>query len=602
MTLLLLLDGSGADNTADAQVAGVATLTANVNITAFASASLGGVGAFMVDQIPPTANLSGTSTLFANVTVDLDVYRSMIKADNPTGYWRLGESAGTTATDSSGNNRHGTYVATPTFNVAGALRGTSNKAITLNGSTQYVDLGSNAALNPTAATTVEAWFKTTSAATMNIYRWRSSGVDLRINGGTLQGVVYNASTSALLNSPRKYNDGKWHHAALTFDGTTVRLYVDAYLVASAALAGPVFYDTVTSGAAIGRDGNASSGYWSGSLDEVALYGTALSLAQIQARVARGAYQTGWFWDTPLASPRGSATAATANGVIYLIGGNGTEVLAYDIATRTWTTKAASPVEIGGGTAAALGNYIYVSYGSSLYRYDPVANTWATLASSPVFAQYHGMVPATSQNKLYVFPSTSTGAVYDVASDTWSTFTMVTPRYYAYAAEHANGKIYLQGGSSNRTLTQEFDPATRTFTTKLACPGTGHEAGQVVAFGGKIWSVGGLPTGTTAHSYDPSTNTWATEATMLRTHGDTAAAVLGGRLMVISGYFSGDVAETETYVGPALTATSVLSLGMGLSPDPAGDVELELELVLSGDVTKIEGTRVPSPGFIKMGHL
>jgi len=62
----------------------------------------------------------------------VDGYDTAITADAPAGYWRLGESSGTTASDASGNARHGTYVGAVTLGQTGALTGDLNTAIVLN--------------------------------------------------------------------------------------------------------------------------------------------------------------------------------------------------------------------------------------------------------------------------------------------------------------------------------------------------------------------------------------------------------------------------------------------------------------------------------------
>ena len=40
-------------------------------------------------------------------------YSAEVLADSPLGYWRLGETSGTTLSDSSGNTRHGAYYGAP---------------------------------------------------------------------------------------------------------------------------------------------------------------------------------------------------------------------------------------------------------------------------------------------------------------------------------------------------------------------------------------------------------------------------------------------------------------------------------------------------------
>jgi len=48
-------------------------------------------------------------------------YRDVVLADNPAGYWRLGEASDTVTSDETTNNLDGTYNGSPTLGVAGAL-------------------------------------------------------------------------------------------------------------------------------------------------------------------------------------------------------------------------------------------------------------------------------------------------------------------------------------------------------------------------------------------------------------------------------------------------------------------------------------------------
>ena len=85
-------------------------------------------------------------------------YMSVVLADNPVSYYRLGEAGGPTANDSSGNGNNGAYAASGvTYGVSGALVGDPNTAVALNGSTGDVTtpnvLGNDF--------TLELWMKTT---------------------------------------------------------------------------------------------------------------------------------------------------------------------------------------------------------------------------------------------------------------------------------------------------------------------------------------------------------------------------------------------------------------------------------------------------------
>lgn len=82
--------------------------------------------------------------------------------DGPVAYWRLGESSGTNAADSSGNGLNGTYTGGVTLGQPGALVDDANTAVAFNGSTGYVTVGAPAALKMTTQFSVEAWVYPTS--------------------------------------------------------------------------------------------------------------------------------------------------------------------------------------------------------------------------------------------------------------------------------------------------------------------------------------------------------------------------------------------------------------------------------------------------------
>jgi hypothetical protein len=95
-----------------------------------------------------------------------DQYSSVVLAKAPVGYWRLGEVAGPTAADFSGNGYDGTYVGNPTLGQPGAIGGDSDTAIGLNGpdSKDYVEIANPANFpfsQPTSmqGLTVEVWMR-----------------------------------------------------------------------------------------------------------------------------------------------------------------------------------------------------------------------------------------------------------------------------------------------------------------------------------------------------------------------------------------------------------------------------------------------------------
>jgi hydrogenase maturation factor HypE len=86
-----------------------------------------------------------------------------------------------------------------------------------------------------------------------------------------QPVDARGSAALLLNT--------WTHLATTYDGTTLRLFVNGTQVASRAIAGPL----LTSTGVLRFGGNGVWGeFFAGRIDEVRLYNRALAVNEIQA--------------------------------------------------------------------------------------------------------------------------------------------------------------------------------------------------------------------------------------------------------------------------------------------------------------------------------
>jgi glucose/arabinose dehydrogenase len=218
-------------------------------------------------------------------------YRAQVLGDGPVGYWRLGETGGTSAADETGANP-GTYQAGPTLGVGGALASNSNTAASFNGSNQYVDVPSSASLNLTSAVTVEAWAKPAvmpgvgntgtlaMKATDPPYSyWLQVTDNDRAKFGVGVGGVNRPISAGGVVAP-----GSWYHLVGTYDGTTERLYVNGALVASQPLTGAL--GTVAGNFRIGT--TRSSEWFNGAIDEVAVYNKALTPAQVQAHYIAGA--------------------------------------------------------------------------------------------------------------------------------------------------------------------------------------------------------------------------------------------------------------------------------------------------------------------------
>ncbi|TAL01166.1 MAG: hypothetical protein EPO07_08740 [Verrucomicrobia bacterium] len=154
-------------------------------------------------------------------------------------------------------------------------------------------------LHFTSAMTVEVWVKPEGGATL-VSKWDAVGsrsqCSFRLSLGDLGRAYFQISpngsggaTSAIYPpycmSATSIPGGTWTHLAGTFDGSTLRIYVNGVLDGQASFTGAIYSgnDDLGIGAMVGGSypGGAFDNY-AGFIDEVALYNRALSSAEIQA--------------------------------------------------------------------------------------------------------------------------------------------------------------------------------------------------------------------------------------------------------------------------------------------------------------------------------
>lgn len=207
-------------------------------------------------------------------------YAAEVLADSPLAYWRLGEASGTTAADSTSNGRNGTYNG-PTLGVPGAI-GDGNTAASFDGTNDNVTVPSTG-LDAGNVFSVEAWVKgskSTGDRTI-VSRWHGASTQrwvVGVNSATgIVTVFVRTSGYPSVSHTTDVLDGAWHHVAFVRTGTQQVLYVDK-VAASMSDSG-----TVQAGAnlAIGSKVD-NSEWWAGQVDEVAVYGTALSSTRVAA--------------------------------------------------------------------------------------------------------------------------------------------------------------------------------------------------------------------------------------------------------------------------------------------------------------------------------
>jgi hypothetical protein len=216
-------------------------------------------------------------------------YEDEVLADDPVIFIRLGEAGGaTTAADSSGNGRDGTYVGGVVPGQTGALRGDDDSAAQFDGSTGYVSVPDATALHVADTFTVEYWIRFTSLAGSSTSDVISKGVGELLSRHVIVGGVANIQlvkrgSGALVTATATIADTNWHHVVQTKSGATVVQYLDGAVVTGTVTNQTM--GTTTDALNLGR--LATGNYLNGTLDEVAVYPTALSAARILAHYTAG---------------------------------------------------------------------------------------------------------------------------------------------------------------------------------------------------------------------------------------------------------------------------------------------------------------------------
>jgi hypothetical protein len=231
-------------------------------------------------------------------------YSSVIMADTPIGYWRLGEnSTNPIAADSSGSTtlHNGIYSRGVIPAAKGAVNGDPNTGASFDGMTSFVDILGGATPNPnpfnlTVSFSLEAWvinngpIESTTAGRILSTRVLPPGS----SGGYGLGVLTSNNNvrfttfgvkdydSAATTIPA---DGNWHHIVLVFDSTfTANFYLDGQLMDTVGSTGPA--NPSPTDLHIGKnpvaDGSLFYEYWNGSIDEVAVYNYEMSAQQVTA--------------------------------------------------------------------------------------------------------------------------------------------------------------------------------------------------------------------------------------------------------------------------------------------------------------------------------
>jgi hypothetical protein len=237
----------------------------------------------------PTTSPTASPTASPTSSPPTTDYRTAVLADGPVGYWRLGDPTGSsTATDATGSNP-GTYTAGVALGRPSLLSAHTDTAAKP-GSNGAATVPDSASLRVSGRLTLETWFRPDSLPAAGQFAsllTKTEGYSLQLNGPRLEFTLINGSgTRTRLQAPDgAIAPGQTYHVVGTWDGTTQRLYLNGTQVASAARTLTV--RTTSHPLRIGSWDGTANEVLKGTLDEAAVYPTALTATQVQAHTTQG---------------------------------------------------------------------------------------------------------------------------------------------------------------------------------------------------------------------------------------------------------------------------------------------------------------------------
>jgi hypothetical protein len=176
--------------------------------------------------------------------------------------------------DYSGNANHAVN-----YNAVISDNGKIGKCYSFNGTTSYIN-NEIKLLKSNSKFSMCCWMKTGETFTYNvgIIGFGYSPIITMTPAGTIYCWWYDGVSYPSLLSTKKCNDNVFHHIAMTYDGSVVKLYIDGIEECSRSV---TKIHTEYTGIEIGREHNAGNKIFKGLINDAKFYDHALSLSEIK---------------------------------------------------------------------------------------------------------------------------------------------------------------------------------------------------------------------------------------------------------------------------------------------------------------------------------
>jgi uncharacterized protein YjdB len=509
------------------------TAAATVNTTGLVKAVA--VGTAMIQAT--YGGFSGNATATVNTTPP------------PTGLvaaYNFNEGVGSTVTDASGNGNTGT--------ISGATWTTSGKfggALSFNGTSSWVTVNDASSLDLSNGVTLEAWVRLSTLTGWQavMIKERPGGLSYALYANTDQNApagTLHTSNDVNLYAPPQLSANTWTHVATTYDGTTLRVYVNGTQVNSVAVTGNMAVST--SPLRIGGD-SVWGEYFNGTIDEVRVYNRALSTAEIQTDMNKAI----------TTAPQNGLTLAPGNFTLTTFGA--TQQLT---ATATYSDGSTQNVTSNSGTNYTSSN-TSVATVSSTGQVKALANGTATITSS------YGGFSANSNVTVNIPPPVQNGVT-------------VTPNSFTLTAIGAAQQLIVTGTYSDGSTQNVTNNAGTTYVSTNTSVATVNATGQVKAVANGTATIqasyGGFSANAsvTVNTTAPPTGLVAaynfnegTGSTVNDVSGNANTGTISGATWTTGGRFGGALSfnGTNSWVtvndSPSLNLTAAVTVEAWVSP-------------------------------------
>ena len=180
--------------------------------------------------------------------------------------------------DSSGNMLDGIIAGDPIF-----VEGQSGLALQLDGIDDYVEFGTSPLFDMTEQVTLSAWVKPNDIGNSQDNPWVGKGDKSYAlkgfrTGTVVEFFVYDGGWYTCHADVGEAFNGEWHHAAGSYDGAQLKVYIDGEPAAVADYVGGIALSA--SSVNIGKNSDKADRFYEGAIDDVTIYNRALTKDEI----------------------------------------------------------------------------------------------------------------------------------------------------------------------------------------------------------------------------------------------------------------------------------------------------------------------------------